>query len=200
MNIEQQSMEDLPKIKGLAYTVWKKSFSGIELDDLIQEGVLAYLTSFEKWEEGKNDYFLGFAFLRIKGAMLDFVAKQSYTGKGTVRPSFEDTEKYVVPAPENLESYHIDESDVLDEVMVEDIRRKFFEYIEGLTDLEKAILYMYFIDGTSMIKIGEELHVNRLKIKAILNSCIVYLKRRFDADFEEEINLAKLSKWEGWKE
>ncbi len=193
MSIEIPEKE-MTQIKGLAYKVWKRSFSGIELDDLIQEGVLAYLKSYQKWEEDKSDYFMGFAYKRIYGAMLDYVARQSYSGKATVRPSFKEPETYVVPAPENLEEYHVQDDDIIHELEAEEVKRKFFEYVESLTILEKTILYLYFVDGVSMIRIGEIVHVNRLKIKTILNSCISYLKRRYGLDYEQEVDLTRLSR------
>ena len=193
MSIEIPDKE-LAQIKGLAYKVWKRSFSGIELEDLVQEGVLAYLKSYQKWEKDKSDYFMGFAYKRIYGAMLDYVARQSFAGKSTVRPSFKETETYVVPAPENVEDYHVCHSDIMEELEVEEVKKKFFEYIESLTKLERTILYLYFVEGISMIRIGEIVRVNRLKIKTILNSCIAYFKRRYGLDYKETVDLSKLSR------
>ena len=77
--------KDYNNIVGLAKKYWLRSFAYVDLDDLIQEGALAYLTELKKYDEERNDYFFGFAYKRIVGAMLDYIASVSIYGAATVR-------------------------------------------------------------------------------------------------------------------
>jgi DNA-directed RNA polymerase specialized sigma subunit len=62
-----------------------------------------------------------------------------------------------------------------------------------MTELEKAILVGYFVDRKSMVKLGEELKISRLKIKRIINACISYIKRKYTYDVTTKLNFKELS-------
>lgn len=191
---------DYKYIQGLAYKVSVRSFSYIELDDLIQEGVVAYLAQRKKYDPNKNDFFFGFAFKRVYGAMLDYVAKNSVNKYKTVRNITTKSESSIISAPENVEDYHVDtdaEEDLIDMLFREQVMDKFMEYTESLTELEKSVLFSYFVVGDSMVKIAQDYKIARLRIKSILINCVSYLKRRFDKDnITVDLNLVELSRYD----
>ena len=112
--------DDYDKIKGLAGKVYLKSFTGIEYDDLLQEGLLAYLKAKKRYNEDKNDFFLGYAYKRVYGAMLDWVGKQAYNKGKAVRKTIKEPNYKVVPAPENVELYAINDDKELDRLLLQD--------------------------------------------------------------------------------
>jgi len=195
--------KDYKYIEGLAFNIYIKSFAYISKEDLIQEGVLAYLAEKKKYDSTKNDYFMGYAYKRIRGAMLDYVARNSVDKYKTVRKAKDRTtkESCIVPAPENVEMYHISNEEVdelLEEMHREEVYEIFQEYLESLTELEKVILYGYFVEGKSMLQIGKEVQVGRLKIKLILVNCVNFLKRKLDsAGASGEVDLKSISRWDG---
>jgi len=77
--------KDYKNIVGLAKKYALRSFSYIDVDDLIQEGCIAYIRGLSKYDSSKNTYYMGFIYKRIVGAMLDFIASQSIHGASTVR-------------------------------------------------------------------------------------------------------------------
>lgn len=135
--------QDLKYIKGLAGKVYKKSFSGIEYDDLVQEGVLAYLKMKKKYDEAKNNFFMGFAYKRVYGAMLDWVAKHAYNKGKSVRKTIKEPDYKVVPTPEDIESFAVNdkEEEVFTELIQDDIKKILREYF---TPYEINLLYNYF--------------------------------------------------------
>jgi RNA polymerase sigma factor (sigma-70 family) len=186
---------DYNHIKGIAYKVWSKSFSYISIEDLTQEGVIAYLEGKSKYNPEKNDYFMGFIYKRVKGAMLDYVAKNSVGKSHTVRVSKREEGKEtnrskIVPAPENVEMYHVNdcaEDELIDILYREQAREKFFDTLERFNDLEKYILVKYFVEGMSLKEIGAEVKIDRSKIKQIIVACVQFIRRRFNIS-EKDVN------------
>jgi RNA polymerase sigma factor (sigma-70 family) len=174
--------KDYKLIKGLAYQLWVKSFSFITMDDLLQEGLVAYLKGKEKYDFSKNNYFMGFVYKRVKGAMLDYIASMSLNKSKTVRNIEVDESKHLlVTAPENVENYHYN-NDAEDE-LIEDIERanlydSFMVSIEALNKLEQNILFSYFIEGKSLVEIGKHFKVDRTKIKILIVNCVSFIRRR----------------------
>jgi len=168
--------KDYKHIEGLAYKVYKKSFTGIELEDLIQEGVLGYLMAKEKYDEDKNDYFMGFAYKKIYGRMLDWVAKNSLNKYGAIKKSLKDKESWLTATPEDYESFHTDydfEEKIENYLLQEEIKEVMKSYF---TNLELYILFLYFIKNKGLIKIANEVDLNVNLVKFIIVKCVIFLK------------------------
>jgi len=187
-------IEDYNNIKGLAKKYHNKSFAYIDVNDLVQEGCLAYLKGLEKYDKEKNPYYMGFIYKRVVGAMLDFIASQSLQGAATVR-SFEASKSFkVVPLPLNYEAIgESNEDELIEQVCKEQLFERFKVYLKLLTSLEVEILLSYFVDKRSMVYIGTKLHISRLKIKRIIVACITYLRNRFSLEYID-IDFKSLSK------
>jgi len=178
---------DYNNIKGLAYNIWRKSFSYISLEDLIQEGAMAYLKEKKKYDKTKNNYFMGYAYKRVKGAMLDFVAKNSINGAGTVRSRKTDKGR-LVSAPEGVENYHVNEDaedELIEMLYKEEIFEAFLEYLEALTPSEKFILVEYFVKGNSLKATGAKSGEDRSRVKIIITACVSFLRDRFKVLLED---------------
>jgi len=178
--------KDYKQIQGLAYLYWKKSFSSIDLDDLIQEGCLAYLEMRKKYDKSKNNYFMGFAYLRVKGAMLDFISKNSIYGKETVRNlDIENTKSILGLLPEEYED-PIDprwkEDNLIEDIFIDDIVTKFNNYLTTIPELDFYILTQYFYEEKSMSKIEKELKIGRFKIKQIITEHINKIREELGVD------------------
>ena len=74
MDKEKVVKEYLPVIKRLALDLKRSLPPNVEVDDLIQEGVLALLSSLERYDPKKGPLH-GYVMTRIKGAMLDYLRK-----------------------------------------------------------------------------------------------------------------------------
>jgi RNA polymerase sigma factor (sigma-70 family) len=187
--------KDYNNIVGLAKKYALRSFDYIDVNDLIQEGCVAYIKGLAKYDEAKNDYYMGFIYKRVVGAMLDFIASQSIHGASTVRniePATQISTTSIDLVQEAIS--HDNEEELLEQVDTERLFNKFVGYLEDMTELEKAILVGYFVDRKSMVKLGEELKISRLKIKRIINACISYIKRKYTYDVATKVNFKVLSR------
>lgn len=186
--------KDYKNIVGLAKKYWLRSFSYIDLDDLVQEGALAYLKELKKYDDEKNTYFFGYAYKRIVGAMLDYIAANSVYGASTVRnvePSVHS--KIVVMPAEFEEKGAANEDELIAEIERERLYNLFRIYLKDMTELEVTVLKLYFVDSKSMVAIGNEVNIGRLKIKRILVACITYLKKRFGIEVEDKLKFKSIS-------
>ncbi len=70
-NREQIIKDYVPLVKFVAYRIAARLPSHVELDDLINSGILGLMDAIEKFEPSRNIKFKTYAELRIKGAILD---------------------------------------------------------------------------------------------------------------------------------
>src|SRR3954468_21356960 len=63
--------EHMPLVKRLAHQMKAKLPASVEVDDLVQAGMIGLLDAINRYEENHGAQFETYAVLRIRGAMLD---------------------------------------------------------------------------------------------------------------------------------
>jgi len=192
-------MKDIPEkdyknIVGLAKKYALRSFSYISVDDLIQEGCIAYIKGYEKFDPDKNDYYMGFIYKRVVGAMLDYISSSSFKGSATVRASTTESDIQVgsLEVIQELSSHDF-EDNLVEAVDAELLYERFSTYLEDMTDLERRVLVGYFTERKSMVKLGEELRISRLKVKRIIHTCLEFIKNKYSYDVHN-LNFKEISR------
>jgi len=183
MSLKEIPEKDYNNIVGLAKKYALRSFSYVTVDDLVQEGCIAYIKGYKKFDSSKNDYYMGFIYKRVVGAMLDYIASVSSKGSSTVR-NFEAAQDITTTSLDIQQELITKdyEDDIIAAADADILYQRFTKYLEDLTELEKAILVGYFVERKSMVKLGDELKISRLKIKRIINACLSYIKKRYKYD------------------
>ena len=74
--------EYLPLIQRLAYRLVSRLPESVEVDDLINSGVLGLLDAAGKFDQSRNIQFKTYAEFRIRGAMLDDLRTQDWASRG----------------------------------------------------------------------------------------------------------------------
>jgi len=187
--------KDYKHIEGLAYKVYEKSFAGIDLEDLIQEGVLGYLLAKENYDSDKNDYFMGFAYKKVYGRMLDWVAKNSLNKYGAIKKSLKDKEGWLTATPEDYEDFHINENyaeDIEKYMLQEDIRELLNDYF---TNFELKILHDYFIKGYGLIKTANINDIPLSNLKFIIVKSIIFIRNSIQYGKIERIDKDEVKKY-----
>jgi len=184
---------DYEFVEKIAYKYFLRSNYYVELEDLIQEGLLAYVKESEKYDVAKNNFFMGYAYLRVSGAIKDFIGKNSPRGGATVRPNSAVVNREIY----NFSSLGVDENEfeditsstTEDEVFRQRLESEFLDFLLTLNNIEEKVLYDYFVRQMSVVKISEEIGMSRIKLKKILLSVLFYMKDYFDFDDNTEDNL-----------
>ncbi|MEA3348390.1 MAG: sigma-70 family RNA polymerase sigma factor, partial [Pseudomonadota bacterium] len=74
--------EYLPLIQRLAYRLVSRLPESVEVDDLINSGVIGLLDAVGKFDSGREVQFKTYAEFRIRGAMLDDLRSQDWASRG----------------------------------------------------------------------------------------------------------------------
>ena len=76
-----------PLVKRIAYHLLARLPANVQVDDLIQAGMIGLLEASRKYDAGKGASFETFAGIRIRGAMLDEVRKGDWAPRSVHRNS-----------------------------------------------------------------------------------------------------------------
>ena len=85
----------LPKIKWLATSISRDLPKSVEVDDLVQEGVIGLLSALENYDPTKGASFTTYAMKRIRGAMYDYLRKIDWMPRG-VRKKLKEVEEAIL--------------------------------------------------------------------------------------------------------
>ena len=174
--------EDYTYIKKIAYKLYAKSNYYITLEDLIQVGLIVYLEKRTTYNETINDTMMNYAYLRISGAMKDYIAKNSPKGFSTVRPnSYKSKHNYELY---NFSSLEIDEEYLENTSFLspeeysirEEVIDCFNDYYKKLSLLEQSLLLGFFKEQKTKTELSIEYKLNRYKTNKIIENCLKYLR------------------------
>jgi RNA polymerase sigma factor for flagellar operon FliA len=124
--------ETLPLIKHIAHRVAARLPSNIELQDLINAGVLGLLDAIDKFEPSRNVKFKTYAEVRIRGAILDSLRNLDWAPR-SLRKKSRDLERTYADLSQKLGRAATDEE--MSEAMGEDLEdfHALVDQLHGLT-------------------------------------------------------------------
>lgn len=150
-NPEQLLQEYLPMIRYHADQLMRRTPSSIELDDMIDAGVLGLLDGAQRFDASKDVLFKTFAAYRVRGAMIDYLRAFDWMPRG-----LRDTSKSLQGAFQALEQRFgrpAEEQEIAEylEMDIETYRQKL--------DQVRSMSVVYFDDLPSVRGEEDDLHV-----------------------------------------
>ncbi|MDQ6986520.1 MAG: FliA/WhiG family RNA polymerase sigma factor [Mariprofundaceae bacterium] len=100
-NAEQLLTEYLPMIRYHAGQLIRRVPNSVEMDDLIDSGVLGLLDAAQRFDSSRNVQFKTFAGYRVRGAMIDYIREFDWLPRG-----LRDSSKQLQRAMLELEQRH----------------------------------------------------------------------------------------------
>jgi RNA polymerase sigma factor FliA len=88
-SIAEQVEEYAPLVKRIAYHTVGRLPASVQVDDLIQAGMVGLLEAIQKFDVSMGTKFESFAGMRIRGAMIDEIRKGDWTPRSVHRKSRE---------------------------------------------------------------------------------------------------------------
>lgn len=82
---EQLASKYVPLVKRIAFHLMAKLPASVEVDDLVQNGMIGLLDAMGRYEEGLGAQFETYAVQRIRGAMLDGLRDNDWMPRGARR-------------------------------------------------------------------------------------------------------------------
>jgi RNA polymerase sigma factor for flagellar operon FliA len=83
--IEQQLEEHMPLVKRLAHHLSARLPSSVQIDDLLQAGMIGLLEALNKYDATQGAQFSTYASIRIRGAMLDELRRGDWAPRSVHR-------------------------------------------------------------------------------------------------------------------
>ncbi|POZ92148.1 sigma-70 family RNA polymerase sigma factor [Petrotoga halophila] len=115
INEEQLVMEFLPKIKIIALNLKTTLPKNIDVEDLIQEGIIGLLQSYKRYNPEKGTSFYTYALKRIKGSMYDYLRRIDWLPK-EIRSLVKKYEDLIYECKDNE---YIDDNSVAEKLRIE---------------------------------------------------------------------------------
>jgi RNA polymerase sigma factor for flagellar operon FliA len=190
----------LPKIKVLAMNVKATLPKSVEVSDLIQEGVVALINAFDRYDETKGASFSTFALTRVKGAMYDYLRnidwlprKTRHQIKEIERAYFElEANKGSTPTEEEVAAYL--------SISIDEVRTSRMDMnCKQLLDLDNYLSpdESEFTDSIVSEEPTPEQHYEREEKKEHLKALISELPEReqlvISLYYTEELNLKEIA-------
>ena len=82
---EQLVSKYVPLVKRIAFHLMAKLPASVEVDDLVQNGMIGLMDAMSRYEEGLGAQFETYAVQRIRGAMLDGLRENDWMPRGARR-------------------------------------------------------------------------------------------------------------------
>ena len=196
---ERIVLEYLPTIKRIAMDLKNHLPENVEVEDLIQEGVLALLSSLERYNPKKGPLY-SFIIKRIKGAMLDYLRRIDWLPR-SLRKHMKDVEDAILELEargEEATDEAISKMTNIDPEAVRSIRnemvRKQLLMLDAyLTDSEESIIETLESDQEDPAKAAyKELLMEELK--KTINELEEKEKLILSLRFEKEMSLKEIGK------
>jgi len=160
--------DDSRRIQNIAHSVIRAyPHHSITFDDLYQEGVIGFLEAKNRYDVKKNDYFWGFAFIRVKGSMIDYVRK-----------TFRRVKHEQYNNKDNLISEHTQFSELNHDYQLnaENLITNFIDGVNKLTHLEQRLVYEYFINKIPIYKLAKTYKIKRKRVSMLISSTVSHIK------------------------
>ncbi len=193
---ERVVREYLPIIKRIALDLKQGLPPNVEVDDLIQEGVLALLSSLERYDPKKGALH-NYVMIRIKGAMLDYLRKLDWLPRN-LRRHMKDVEEAMIEIENeglNITDEEIAKRTNLDVKTVKSVRnemvRKQVLMLDSyLFETDEAYLESVPSDSNTEDEIIKEELINA--VKEAINNLKDREKLVLSLRFEKELSLKEI--------
>lgn len=223
----QLIIEYLPYVKRIVHRIAIHLPSSIEIDDLVNAGVIGLIQAIERYDASRNNKFKTYAAFRIKGAVLsdlrsrDFLSRsnrkkirelekayvklekelgrevkdrevakemglnldQFYRIKQMSAISFISSEQIIYSSNKEKETLmnclaDSDIEDALTLTKLKEIKTALARSIEDLSEKEKLVISMYYVEELTMKETGKVLDITESRVSQIHSRAIMNLRTR----------------------
>ncbi len=190
--------EFLPTIKRLAYDLKSHLPANVEVDDLIQEGVLALLSSLDRYNPQKGSLH-SYVIKRIKGAMYDYLRKIDWLPRN-LRKHMKEVEEAILKLEADGEDVtdekiaditHLDVESVRS-IKNEMVRKQLLMLDAYLTGTEESALETLQTEDDPAKNAYKEMLMDRLKMA--INELEEKEQLVLSLRYEKELSLKEIGK------
>ncbi|ANQ54325.1 RNA polymerase sigma70 [Thermosipho sp. 1063] len=191
-------LEYLPYVRRIAYDLKKNLPHNVEVDDLIQEGLIGLLQAVERFDPKKGSKLRSYLLTRVKGAMYDYLRKIDWMPKN-LRHEVKIVENAISKTENSGSKIDFEELSKLTNLPLENVRRAYNEMVRK----QFLMLDDYLIEDIEIketISSDDNPEENALKeiIKEELIKAISKLSEKeqlvLSLRYEQELSLKEIGK------
>ena len=196
---DQLVMQYAPLVKRIAYHLLAKLPASVQVDDIIQNGMLGLIDALGRFEEGLGAQFETYAVQRIRGAMLDGLRENDWLPRSLRRDMrriegavSQLEQRYGRQPTEGELAKSLDMALADYQKMLQDARGYQLVHLEDfggdddddyldrhLPEREKTVMGLYYEEELNLREIGEILGVSESRICQLHSQAIARLRAKF---------------------
>ncbi|WP_457567701.1 sigma-70 family RNA polymerase sigma factor [Desulfurobacterium sp.] len=177
-------LEHLPLVKKIANKIYRRIPEGIvDFDDLVNTGVIGLMKAIDRYDERKAN-FSTYAYIRIRGEIMDFLRSVDFMSRGA-REKMKNGEAellkaemmYITSIEESLfkgadkltiaDTLKSDAPGPEEETILKDLKFRLARAIDNLSDREKLILQLIFVEELDLKSISKILDISVSRVSQI---------------------------------
>jgi RNA polymerase sigma factor for flagellar operon FliA len=162
----------LPLVRRVAKKIARRTPASVSLDELVSAGTLGLVQAMQRKDAAREDRFVAYAIMRIRGAILDELrsldsltrAERARVRRGEATAST-STISIEDASPHGADGFANEDVVSMDAALERrDQVRRLKQAIAALPARERQILFMHQVDGRTLKDIGGELGVSEGRI------------------------------------
>lgn len=163
----------LPMVKRLAWHTHGGGRPGIELEDLMQAGLVALTEAAQRHAGPTEDGFAAYAKLRVRGAMIDLIRRAVPLSRGAAEQRGSVRIESLDEAYSDSDMAYADQSpDSLELLASAELREHLIAAISDLPERLQLVVQLYFVEELNLAEIAATLdvsvpRVHQLKAQAL---------------------------------
>lgn len=172
---EEMILQHLSYAKGIALSVYGKLIN-VELAELESYAYLGLIDAVKKYDESRGVPFKSYAYIRIRGAIIDEVRKTSWITRHE-RLKGEEVKKLV-----SLELVYEEagETNIEDEYIEKETMQWIMEQFKILKEREQEAMYLRFVKDLKLKDIAKQLGVSESRASQLVISSLQKLRKHLD--------------------
>ena len=185
-------MHYLPIVRSAAVQLRSMAGSLLEQEELIDQGVLALIECLERYDPDRGARFETFAFMRVRGAMIDYIRSQDWVPLDLPVEKVENHIKYMnhanllsfesvlqdmtaIVAKGELESGDI-EGKPEENLFYKELMGTLTSAIDGLGEKERLVITLYYYEELKYSEIAQVMGIGQSRVCQIHTRAIQKLK------------------------
>lgn len=190
-------LEHLPLVKKVANKIYNRIPEGVvDFEELVNTGVIGLIKAIDRYDE-KKAKFSTYAYIKIRGEILDYLRKLDFlprSVRGKIKKGEVEDLKEEIVSFISIEEKLFSESDRFtikdtlvssnptpeEELILNDMKSRLADAISRLSDREKLILQLIFVEELDLKSISEILGISVSRVSQIKTAALKKLKELLD--------------------
>jgi RNA polymerase sigma factor for flagellar operon FliA len=180
-HIAERVQRFVPMVRRLAWHVHGSGRQGIELEDLMQAGMVALTECAQRHTGPGEDGFAAYAKMRVRGAMVDLIRRHIPLARSAARHEAQIRFESIDEAYSDSDlAFADDRPDSFALLADEELRGAVAGAIAGLPQRLQLVVQLYFVEELNLAEIAETLSVSVPRVHQLKAQALDALRKGLD--------------------